>query len=1119
MKVAYFSPLPPSRSGIADYSALLVPALERLFEVEVVRPGRTRPVADADVALYHIGNDPDAHAWIVDALRRRPGVVVLHDFVIHHLVAGMTIGRKDGHAYLAAMEREAGVAGRMLGWGVLEGRVPPLWEIRPQEFPLAGEVLDRATGVIVHSRYAEAQAREHGYEGPLWRIPHPAWPTPAIDPVQVEGAPLIGCFGHLNENKRIPQLLRAFAEFRRTHPEARLLLVGAEAPGFDLAGRLERLGLDSEGVIREPYVEEARLWSLLAACDACALLRAPTMGETSGSAIRVLSLGKPLVVSDLGWFSELPDEVAFKVPIGGDEEIEAIVSALEQLADPDVASRMGQAARTYIERGHELEHVAELYAAALEEAAGGSAVEAKVLHAVAAAAAEVGAEPELLSPALRELALVSADGHGPASQVPRPGRGTWLLGTVPTWLLLASLYGISVAVQLALGLRVPSPWIMVDELVYSDMARSFASTGHFLIRGVHGSYGPIYPLLLSPAYALTGPVSHAYQWARVIDAFAMSSAVFPAYLLARRVVRRPAALAAAALAVTIPSLAYVGTLMTENVFYPVFLWLAFALVCMLERPTLRRQLVVLALCVIAFETRAQAVALFAAVLTAPLALAWIERGRPRSLKAFAPLYGIVAAAAVVVAIVEVARGLSPSHILGNYSKASNGGYHVWPVLHWLVLHVAELDLSMWILPFAALIVLVANARHLDRRLRVFAAVGASLSVWLVLEVAAFASQYSHRIEERNLFYLMPLYVIALLAWIERGQPRPPRAAIVAAGLAAALPGTIPFLSLLNITAQSDTIGLQPWWYVGDAWAGRSSVALVAVLLSLALGAAFLWLRPRYAPLLAVVVALGFLVSWLPVELWTHSFTRLGSSAYNQGVGPEMPKSWIDAAAGRDAHVGVLWNGGNVLAVWENEFWNRSVDRVYDLHSPLPGDMPSVHVSVDPATGILRDAKGRPIDDSYVLSTTSVELVGTKVASDPAKQLVLYRVAKPARTTTQITGLYAEAVSPWSGPQVIWRRSACRGGTLAVRVSSDNQLFKGVTQTLAITGTIAAQTLRLSPSTSRRLLRLPLAPRHGVCQVNFAISPTRRPIDFPGLHHKDPRSLGLHFDSIAYTPPT
>ena len=91
MRVAYFSPMRPSHSGIADYSTLLLPALrERIDEVVVAQPGRRAPTAD--VALYHVGNDPDAHGWIVDALRVRPGVVVLHELVLHHLIAGITIG-------------------------------------------------------------------------------------------------------------------------------------------------------------------------------------------------------------------------------------------------------------------------------------------------------------------------------------------------------------------------------------------------------------------------------------------------------------------------------------------------------------------------------------------------------------------------------------------------------------------------------------------------------------------------------------------------------------------------------------------------------------------------------------------------------------------------------------------------------------------------------------------------------------------------------------------------------------------------------------------------------------------------------------------------------------------
>ena len=316
MRIAYYSPFPPERSGIADYSALLVPALRERIEVDVVTRGRRRRMRGVDLAVYHIGNNPDAHGWIVDALRRAPGLVVLHDYVLHHLVAGLTIGRRDGHGYLDAMEREAGVVGRLLAHGVLDKRIPPLWESRPQDFPLAGEVLDSASGLVVHSDYVLTRAREAGYDRPIWRIPHPAFPVPAFARPALAGDPLIGAFGNVNASKRVPQLLEAFARLRRTHPGARLLLVGAVSPGFDLERRLQRLGVDGEGITWEGWVDEQRLWSLMAACDIHVSLRSPTMGETSGTTIRALSLGKPLVVSAAGWFGELPDDVALKVPVG-----------------------------------------------------------------------------------------------------------------------------------------------------------------------------------------------------------------------------------------------------------------------------------------------------------------------------------------------------------------------------------------------------------------------------------------------------------------------------------------------------------------------------------------------------------------------------------------------------------------------------------------------------------------------------------------------------------------------------------------------------------------------------------------------------------------------------------
>jgi glycosyltransferase involved in cell wall biosynthesis len=358
VRVAYYSPLPPSRSGIADYSALLLPALSERVDVVVARPGRFRREPKADLCLYHVGNDPAEHGWIVEALRRRPGVVVLHEFVLHHLISGITLARGDVEGYLGALEREAGLVARLLGHAVIDERIKPLWESRPQDFPLAGEVLRDATGLVVHSEYVEARARDAGYAGPIWRIAMPAWPVPDIRPAEIEGSPLLGSFGHINESKRVPQLVAAFERLRRRLPDARLLLVGAVSP------RLGELELP-EGVLREEYVPEDRLWALLAACDAVVGLRWPTMGETSASAVRALSLGKPLVVSDVGAFRELPDEVAVKVPVG-DGEVERLAEALEQAA---TSREMGPAARRLAEDEHGLDRVADAYASALAEAA------------------------------------------------------------------------------------------------------------------------------------------------------------------------------------------------------------------------------------------------------------------------------------------------------------------------------------------------------------------------------------------------------------------------------------------------------------------------------------------------------------------------------------------------------------------------------------------------------------------------------------------------------------------------------------------------------------------------------------------------------------------------------
>ena len=512
---------------------------------------------------------------------------------------------------------------------MIDGCIPPLWEVRPQDFPLCGEVLDLATGVVVHSRYVEERVRERGYDGPLWRIPMAAWPSPPAEVADVEGAPLFGAFGHMNASKRVPQLLRAFARYRDAHPGARLVLAGSADPSLELAWRIEQAGL-ADAVVREDYVPEERLWALLRRVDAAVALRAPTMGETSAVVIRALSVGTPLVVSDVGWFSELPDDVALKVA-PDEREVETPRRRVRDALDAGRARGDGRA-RTRA-RG---------------ERARPRARRGSLRGGARGGRARAGAQRRTL---LTDASVTHADVGVRA-----------FARAVPVWAWLAAIVAVSAAIRFVLARGMVAPWIMVDELVYSELAKSFAASGHFEIRGVPagGSYGFVYPLLISPAYRLFDSVPDAYAAAKAINSVVMSLAAVPAYFLARRVLNRPFALAAAALSVAIPSLLYTGTLMTENAFYPVFLCVALVLVRMLERPTHANQLGALALCALAYGTRQQALALFAAVLTAPLLLGLRRLGR------FRTLYVATGALAALALVVEAVRGRSPLSLLGAY---------------------------------------------------------------------------------------------------------------------------------------------------------------------------------------------------------------------------------------------------------------------------------------------------------------------------------------------------------------------------------------------------------------------------------------------------------------------
>ena len=223
----------------------------------------------------------------------------------------------------------------------------------------------------------------------------------------------------------------------------------------------------------------------MAACDAIVSLRSPTMGETSGSAIRALSLGKPLVVSDVGWFSELPDDAVLKVPVDEREE-DTLRAALEALADPAVRAAMGARARELVEREHRLDRVAEAYAAALEQLAGGAAVEdARAARGRRAPPRRSGSEATPTPPSRRAAARgrswrLAPLRAGAGARHRRRSSGPSRRG--PGWRRSSSSRPGSATRSRGGSSR---PWIMVDELIYSELAKSFADAGHFLLRGEH----------------------------------------------------------------------------------------------------------------------------------------------------------------------------------------------------------------------------------------------------------------------------------------------------------------------------------------------------------------------------------------------------------------------------------------------------------------------------------------------------------------------------------------------------------------------------------------------------------------------------------------------------------
>jgi len=440
---------------------------------------------------------------------------------------------------------------------------------------------------------------------------------------------------------------------------------------------------------------------------------------------------------------------------------------------------------------------------------------------------------------------------------------------------------------------------------------------------------------------------------------------------------------------------------------------------------------------------------------------------------------------------------------------------VGQIAHYLLWHVEELDLYLGVIPFAALLVFWLSPRALDHAGRAFVAASAPVTIFLVVEVAAFASRQSLRIEERNMFYVAPFALTALVALgTLRSVPR--RTFVIAAVIAAVLPAFFPFTRFIDTPAVSDTLALLPWWWVNDHYLSLGQIRYGAFAGAVAAALIFLLVPRRYLPWLAVLVAGAFVITTAAAENGRHGIRIASVGALWAGIRVDHP-DWVDRTVGRNADVSFIWNGRlEAHSVWETEFFNRSVNHIYDLGGAVPGGLPETHVTRSPS-GVLIDDAGHVVKAQYALTSDGADLVGKMIGRDPRIGMYLIRVNGPiTQVETDIHGLYTDPGDTWSGREVRYARSSCTGGRLSVLLQTDANLYKqDQLVTAYVNGRVAGR--QQVPPASLARLTVPLVPGpNDVCRVRFRMARTLVPAKVVA-GSTDTRPLGAHFLRFDYLP--
>jgi hypothetical protein len=585
------------------------------------------------------------------------------------------------------------------------------------------------------------------------------------------------------------------------------------------------------------------------------------------------------------------------------------------------------------------------------------------------------------------------------------------------WRLLVLLVAVSAALRLRAAESIPTPWIAPDELTYAELGRSFWDTGHFAILGQPIRYfSAVYPVLAGLPLSLSDRET-GYELVKTLNAFVISLTALPVYFWGRELVSRRWALVAAAITLAAPSLAYAGLIMTEVAFYPAAVLAAWAIARSVAVPTLKRQALALGAILLVCAARMQAIVFLPAYLTAVGIEAGFRRDT-RRLRAHAPAAAGLAVLALVWAAWQLRHGGPVTRVLGGYQAAGESAYDVGAAARYVLYHLGDVVLICAVVPFCALFVLAWRAtagQEDDARVRAYLATTLALTAWLVVEVGVFASRHVGHLAERNVFPLVPLFLLALVLWLERGASRPPLAAGVAAALAVLLLVALPLERFTTLAATPSAFTQIPLLEITSDLNLDRAVPLAAVALLAACAV---------APRRVLVVGLPVLLIALGVAASVSVSRFIAKEARNvQRITLGDRKDWIDARAG--GPVTYLTSSYlNWETAWQSLFWNRKIESADGFLGARILGLPVRPVGPHD-DGRIVDSDGRDVEAGYALASPDLLLAGKPVVYNERAGLVLWKLDRPVRARRWWSGIASGgAVDRRAEVQVY----ACRGGT-------------------------------------------------------------------------------------------